>query len=241
MGRVEDRSFSGEMWWAKTQGMAEKKKQEEPEQPEKKKGVIMRNLLMLALLFLAVLGGLTYLTFDPQSLTDIDGYRETRRIVPQQGRDLGKVLDAAYKGKHAATISEEEINTYIQRTLKLEQGGAFAGHVELKGVWVRLEDGVAEVIIERELMGKRRHTLAMRLSIEQTVGADGQVATEIKPQAGRFGRTRVPQGYLHLVIGSFDSLGRAYGGELDILKKMFKGMTRVTIGDGELVLTPPEA
>ena len=50
----------------------------------------------------------------------------------------------------------------------------------------------------------------------------------------------MPEGYLHLVKGSFDSLVKAYGGELDILKKMFKGMTRVTIGDGEIVLTPPE-
>jgi len=219
--------------------MAEKKN-EEADKPEKKKSVIMRNLMWLALLALAVLGGLTFLTFDPQSLTDIEGYREEARLTAPAGRDVGKVLDAALKGGHTATITEKEINNYILRTLKLEQDGAFKDYVELKGVWVRLEDGVAEVIIERELMGKRRHTLAMRLSIVQTVGADGQVGTEIKPVAGRFGRTRVPQGYLHLVLESFESLGRGYGGELDILKKMFRGMTRVTIGDGELVLTPPE-
>lgn len=219
--------------------MADKNKEEAP-LPEKKKGVIMRNLLLLALLALAVLGGLTYLTFDPQSLTDIDGYRESKPLLPPQGRDLEKVLESAQKGGHAVTLSEEEINNYILRTLKLEQGGWFMGHVELKGVWVRLEDGVAEVIIERELMGQRRHTLAMRLSVEQTMDENGKVKTMVNFVGGRFGRTRVPRGYLHLVIGSFQSLGRAYGGEIDTLKTMFKGMTRVTIEDGELILTPPE-
>lgn len=220
--------------------MADKTEQEaKPE--KKKKSVIMRNILLLALLALAVLGGLTYLTFDPQSLTDIDGYRETPALVPPAGRDLGKVLESAYQGGHAATISEEELNNYIQRTLSVEQGGAFQGHVELKGVWVRLEDGVAEVIIERELMGQRRHTLSMFLTIDQQIEEGGQVVTLVNPEGARFGRTRVPEGYLYLVMGSFTSLGRAYGGELDTLKKMFKGMTRVTIADGELILTPPEA
>jgi hypothetical protein len=221
--------------------MADKKKTEVPEEPVKKKGVIMRNIMMLALLALAVIGGLTYLTFDPQSLVDIEGYNESKPMLPPLGRDVGAVLAAAHKGQKPAKISEEEINDYIQRTLKLEQGGAFAGHVELKGVWVRLEDGVAEVIIERELMAKRRHTIAFRFRVEQTEGPDGQVLTQLDPLGGRFGRTKVPEGYLHLVMGSFNSLIRAYGGELDVLKKMVQGMTRVTIADGELVLTPPDA
>ncbi|MDE0827428.1 MAG: hypothetical protein OSA48_11575 [Akkermansiaceae bacterium] len=221
--------------------MADKKKTEVPEEPVKKKGVIMRNMMMLALLALAVIGGLTYLTFDPQSLVDIEGYNKSKPMLPPLGRDVGAVLAAAHKGQKPAKISEEEINDYIQRTLKLEQGGAFAGHVELKGVWVRLEDGVAEVIIERELMAKRRHTIAFRFRVEQTEGPDGQVLTQLDPLGGRFGRTKVPEGYLHLVMGSFNSLIRAYGGELDVLKKMVQGMTRVTIADGELVLTPPDA
>ena len=75
--------------------MAKKEdKQSEKEEP-KKKGGCLRTVLMLALLLLGVLGIFAYLTFDPQDLSDIEGYRETPSLLPPSGRDLLKVLDAA--------------------------------------------------------------------------------------------------------------------------------------------------
>ena len=207
---------------------------------EKKKGGFLRLLMVLSLLLLAVLGVFTYLTFDAQDLSDIDGYRETASLIPAPGRDLAKVLDAAQKGAHTATLTEREINSYLIRTLKSTQEGVFKDRVALKGVWVRLTEDQAEVIIEREIMGERRHTISMFVQIEQQVGEDGQVRTRVDRPGGWFGRTRVAQGYLHLVKGSFDSLAASYGDELAIIHKMFEGMTRATINDGELVLTPPE-
>ena len=208
---------------------------------EEKKGGCMRLVLVLSLLLLSVLGAFTYLTFDAQDLSDIDGYRETASLIPPPGRDLAKVLDAAQKGGHTATLTEREINSYLIRTLNGSQEGLFKDRVAMKGVWVRLTEDQAEVIIEREIMGERRHTISMFLNIEQQLGEDGQVKTQVVRPGGWFGRTRVVGGYLHLVNGSFDSLAAAYGDELAIIRKMFKGMTRATINDGELVLTPPES
>ena len=215
------------------------KEKEKKEAAPEKKGGCMRWLLALSLLLLVVLAGFTWLTFDPQELSDIDGYRETSSPIPPPGRNLHDVLDAAQKGGHAVTLTEREINAYLIRTLKLTQEGVFKDRVALKGVWVRLTEGQAEVIIERELMGERRHTISMFMEIKQTRGDSGQVTTQVPRTGGWFGQTRVAQGYLYLVMGGFDSLAAAYGDELAIIRKMFKGMTRATINDGELVLKPP--
>ena len=129
----------------------------------------------------------------------------------------------------------------------------FKDHLELKGVWVRLTDDQAEVIIEREFKGGRRHTISMFLQVEQQATSEGGVDSSVSIQSadppilgffrwgGRFGRVKVFQGYLIMVMGGFDSLSLAYGDELAIIRQMFKGMTRVTIKEGELILTPPES
>jgi hypothetical protein len=221
--------------------MAKKEETKGEKEEQKAKGGCMRTVLVLALLLLAILGVLTYLTFDPQNLSDIEGWREDVSPIPAPGRDLGKVLESALKGGHSATLTEREINHYLVNTLKIRQEGVFKERVELKGVWVRLTENRAEVIIEREIMGKKRHTISMFLEIEQRLGEKDQVTTYVHRSGGRFGRTEVPQGYLLIVMGAFDSLGAAYGDELAIFRQMFKGMTRVVIKEGELVLTPPES
>ena len=233
--------------------MAKKEDKENAKEEPKKKGGCLRSVLMLALLLLAVLGIFAYLTFDSQDLSDIDGRRKEVSAVPAPGRDLAKVLESALKGGHSATLTEREINHYLINTLKLRQEGVFKNHLELKGVWVRLKEDQAEVIIEREFKGGRRHTISMFIQVEQVATEEGGVKSSVSYQSadppilgffrwgGRFGRVKVFQGYLIMVMGGFDSLSLAYGDELAIMKQMFKGMTRVTIKEGELILTPPES
>lgn len=227
-------------------------KRNEKEEP-KKKGGCLRTVLMLALLLLAVLGICAYQTFEPQDLGDIDGRREDVSAVPAPGRDLGKVLESALKGGHSATLTEREINHYLINTLKFRQEGAFKDHLELKGVWVRLTDDQAEVIIEREFKGGRRHTVSMFIQVEQGETEEGGLKSSVSYQSadppilgffrwgGRLGRVKVFQGYLIMVMGGFDSLSLAYGDELALLRQMFKEMTRVVIKEGEIILTPPES
>ncbi len=122
--------------------------------PSKKKSGFLKNLFFLSILALVVLAGLAYISFDPQDLTDIEGYRETPGPTPPGGRNLATVLENAVKNGHGVRVTEKEINDYILRTLKFRQEGVFKGRIEARGVWVRLNDGEAEVILRAGSGGK---------------------------------------------------------------------------------------
>lgn len=220
--------------------MAEKgtAKSEGPPPPPPKKSSLLKNVFFLSVLALTVLGGLAYISFDPQNLTDIDGYREKPGPPPLTSRNLATVLENAAKNEHGVRITEKEINEYLLRTLKFEQEGVFKGRVAARGVWVRLEQDVAEVIIEREIMGKS-HTISMYLRPEQQEEEDGAMLTKVHRSTGRWGRTKIFRGFMLLTKSSFVSLAEAYPQELDLLQSMFKSKVRVTIKDGVLELAPP--
>ena len=212
-----------------------------PEPEPRRSGGCLKNLFMLALLALIVLGGLSFFTFEPQDLDDIDGYVAEASPLTPGGRNLASVLEEAVTEGREVTITEKEINDYIRRTLRFRQEGLFAKHVEMKGVWVRLENGAAEVIIEREINGQWRHTVSMFLKPKQTDGEDGKLVTSVPRSSGRFGRVRVIRGFLYLTRSSFESLASQYSNELDFVQRMFRNKVRITIGDGELKLSAPES
>jgi hypothetical protein len=187
-----------------------------------------------------VLGVLTWFTFEPQDLSDIDGYGDNLKPrLAFGGRDLGQVLETAERNGQAVTITEGEINAYLSRTLRARQEGLFKDFVELKGVWVRLDEGQAEVILEREINGQWRHTVSMVLPPEQEMGENGAMKTSVSRSTGRFGRVRVVRGFLLLTKDSFESLASAYSEELGLLKRMFHNKVEITITDDELSLSRP--
>ncbi len=217
----------------------ENSKSEAP--PPKKKSGCLKNVFFLSLLALVALGLLAYLSFDPQDLSDIQGYRDKPGLAPPAGRNLATVLENAAKNGHGVRITEKEINEYLLRTLKFEQGGVFKGRMAAKGVWVRLEEGVAEVIIEREVMGERRHTISMFLRPEQKEGDDGSMLTKVHRSTGRWGRTRIFRGFMLLTKSSFENLAATYSDEFEILQTMFKKKVRITITADHIELSPPES
>ena len=76
--------------------------------PAKKKGGGLKNIFMLAILALVVLGGLSYFTFEPQKLSDIDGYEETIMRPAAASRDLLAGLEHAINALgtfHTALLS----------------------------------------------------------------------------------------------------------------------------------------
>ncbi len=200
----------------------------------------MKNLFMLALLSLLLLGVLTWFTFEPQDLSDIDGYGDTSNpLLGFGGRDLGEVLEEAFRNGERVRITEKEINRYLVRTLKARQEGVFGDYVDIVGVWVRLGEGHAEVIIERELQGRRRHTVSMILPPVQEIDENGAMRTSVSRSSGRYGRVRVIRGFLYLTKDSFESLAAAYKEELGLLQKMFRNKVEISITDGELELSQP--
>jgi hypothetical protein len=155
-------------------------------------------------------------------------------------------MQASLRQGHSLALGEAEINRWLGKTLKARQGGPLAGHVTLEGVWVSLEDKLAEIIIERRVMG-RPFTISMYLEIEQTRGS-AKLRTVIhrhggpyldglpKPmRGGRFGSLVVPQGFLNLVIPSFVNLAGVYSEEI---KLALESMSVVRIEKDRLVLEP---
>jgi hypothetical protein len=218
--------------------MADKgKAKSEVPPPPPKKANLLKNVFFLSVLALVVLGLLVYISFDPQDLSDIEGYRETPGPPPLTTRNLATVLENAAKDEHGVRITEKEINDYLLRTLKFEQEGIFKGRVAARGVWVRLEKDVAEVIIEREVMGKS-HTISMYLRPEQQEQEDGAMLTKVHRSTGRWGRTRIFRGFMLLTKSSFVSLAEAYQKELELLQAMFRSKVRVTIEEGAIEFSP---
>jgi hypothetical protein len=218
----------------------------ESSKPKSGGGCLGKLVFFVLLLGGCSLGAAVFISVQPQDLSDVGGYGPSvKRTAP---RDLKAVLETALKKGYPVTLTEIEINQWIGQTLTAKQGGFFAGQVSLERVWVRLNDGYAEVVMERTLMGKP-FTVSMFLKVEQLQGVGG-VKTEVhrdggqyheavtKPlKGGRFGKMVVPQGFLLLVMPAYEKLADVYRQEIHLA---FEEMVRIRIESKRLVLESRE-
>ena len=212
----------------------------------KPKGSCLGKLVALvALAGVAGLGAAVFFMARPQDLSDIKGISGSSK-----SRDLRAVLQSAVDRGYEVTLTEEEINLYLKQTLLAKQGGMLEKAVSFDGVRVRLEEGRAEIIMQRSVMGQPL-TLSMFVRVEQTLSLKGTTQTTVMrdggpflPQlprterlvkGGRFGQLVVPQGFLLLVLPAYEKLATAYRKELEL---GFEEMSRITMSDGKLVLDP---
>ena len=222
----------------KRSSSGEKTERKPPPSPTRK-ALFFKNLFYLSLLGLVGIGLLALVSFDPQDLSDVDGYVEDSSAVIPGGPNLVNLLENAARNKNGVRLTEEQINNYIRRTLKFEQGGWFESFVTARGVWVRLQENIVEVIIEREVWGKR-HTISMLLEPEQTAQEDGGINTTVSREKGKWGRAKVLNGFMLLTNSSFVSLREAYGAETQQIWDMFRGRFQIKVSDGVLELSPPD-
>lgn len=214
--------------------------------PKSGGGCIGKLLALIVLTFGCGLATALFFMMQPQDMTDIDGYGPASSGAAP--RDLKTVLESALKRGYPVTLTESEINQWFNHTLVAKQGGMLASQVSLERVWVRLEDGFAEVIMERTFLG-RPFTVSMFLKIEQTQGMRG-IRTEIlrhggpyiesvpRPmKGGRFGRLVVPQGFLLLVMPAYEKLAETYRDEIRLA---FEEMARISIARKRLVMESRE-
>lgn len=213
---------------------------EDTAEPITRKGILLRLSTYLGLLSLLLIIGLSVLTFQPRDLSDIDGYREGAEPLPTSGPDLASVLRNAEKAGHSVIITEKELNEYLLRTLSFKQTGAFEGWFRARGVWVRLGEGEAEVILEREMLEGERHTISMILRPEQTE-TDSGLNTSVHRRRGWWGRVKVWGGMLRFTQSSFSSLADQYEEELELIEKLFRSQMRITIEDKKVTLIPADA
>lgn len=214
-----------------------------PESPRREGGGCFSKLLFLLLLLGAAgLGSAISFALRAQDLSDLSS------AAPVAQRDMKTVLQNAIDRQYALTLSEAEINQWLARTLAMRQGGVLSDQVKLKRVWVRLEDGRAEVIMERRVLGAP-FTVSMYLQVERVESSEGK-ATNIRmeggpyhpdaprpPKGGRFGRLVVPQGFLLLVLPAYKNLAKQFPEELEL---GIRAMSRITIEKGKIILDPRE-
>jgi hypothetical protein len=210
----------------------------------RKRGCLPKLISMFLFLMALALGVALFFAAQPQDLSDIHGYGT---VADPAGRDLTQAVAAAIeRGGYDLTITEGEMNGWLQRTLDVKQGGLLADQVKIKGVAVRFEKDRAEVILERSVFG-HAFTTSMFLRIEKTeetagiltqVHLDGGAFIDDLPKlkkGGRIGKLVVPQGFLILVRPSFQKIGAALPKETE---NGIERMTRVAIEDGVLKLDP---
>lgn len=217
------------------------------DEPKKEKGGCLGKLAGLLVFAVIVgLGAAIYFITLPQDLSDIGGNSPSLTAPASPPRDMKAVLTKAIEGDYSVQLSETELNHWLARELKLKQGGELAEWVTLKRVYVRLREGIAEVIIERDVAGYPL-TTSMFLQVEQTETAKG-LSTQlhlhgggfhemvpIPTRGGRFGQLTVPQGFLIMVMPDFRKIAGLFETEIDL---GFQRMSRIRIEDKRLTLDP---
>lgn len=193
-------------------------------------------VLLLALVLLVFLFTAIALSFLPQDLSDIEGRGEEGASAPPS-RNLERVLENAANQGIQVTLTEEEINQYIAQKVAGTQEGLLAPSVAYRGTWIRLKEGSAQVVFEREAFN-RLHTIAMNVEIEQLVSGNDQMSSNISWAGGRLGQMPVPQGYLMLVMSSYEELATALAPEIRSLKSLLEGKAAIEFKEGEVVFEP---
>ncbi len=218
----------------------------EPKKPKSGGGCFSKLLFLILLAAMGGLGSAVYFVTQAQDLTDLGGYGPAVKATPP--RDMEEVLRNAIDRNYAVTLSEAEINLWLAKTLAMKQGGFLADQVKLEHFWVRLEEGRAELIMERSILGKP-FTLSMYFKVDKEQSGK-EIITTFNPTGGRFladydfpqkggrlGQLVVPQGFLHLVIPSYEKVAALFTDEIELA---FNKMQRINIENDRLVLDPRE-
>ncbi len=216
----------------------------DPTSPKSGGGCFSKLLFLILLIAAGCFATAIWFIARPQDYSDV--VVAASKPLPQ--RELKTVLKSAIDRGYAVTLSEAEINQWLGRTLAVKQGGPLGDKVTLNRVWVRLEEGRAEVIMSRTAWGKP-FTVSMFLQVERMEDVQGTY-TEVRPhggtfhpdfpkllKGGRFGQLVVPQGFLILVMPAYEKLAGLFPEEIELA---FKEMSRIRIEKGQITLDPRE-
>ncbi|MGJ8725226.1 MAG: hypothetical protein ACSHYB_11765 [Roseibacillus sp.] len=193
-------------------------------------------VLLLALALLVFLFTAITLSFLPQDLSDLEGRNEDGTSTPP-ARNLERVLENAASQGIQVTLTEEEVNQWVASKVKGTQEGVLGKSVSYRGTWIRFKEGSAEVVFEREAFN-RLHTIAMNVEIEQLIEGNNQMSTNIHWRGGRLGQMPVMQGYLLLVMSSYEELAKAMAPEMRSLKSLLQGKATIEFEEGKVSFEP---
>jgi len=196
---------------------------------ENRGSALKRIFLLIAFLIVIGLGVGVYLSFQPQDLTTLQGHAPEDRS--ERATDIPAMIALAAKNRQPITLSERQVNSWLAENLKVRQEGHFAKETELQGVWVRFDEaegGRAEFIIERKI-NDLTHTSSMFLRFQRKKKEDDSFTTTVRkdggsfwgsiPIGGRFGRLKIPQGFLLFTMSAYENLGSLFQKEFQMIEK----------------------
>ena len=210
---------------------------------------------ILCLVIVALLGGMVafvYFTGHSQDLSGING-REAVIKAREENRDIMSTdvlekIGNGYDGNFEVKITEEELNRYIAKKLKMKQGGWMKGFATIKGVYVKLKKDEMEVFIEREvaqygedgtpntdLFKPFDQTVSMRLNITTVDVKDGGTSKTVEFPGGTIGQAPAPGMFVKLIKASYDQIQEHFAKEIEL---GYKNITRITVEDGYILLDP---
>jgi len=216
---------------------------DEKVKPKPKGGCLTRLAGFFILLTLGAFAVALYFVAQPQSLADVDSGQG------EPLRDISVTLKESLERGFPVTLKEGEINAWIAQRLVAKQGGLLSGAASIDAVKVRLEEGVAEIIVARTVFGHPL-TTSLYVKVEHSETVEGS-QKELKFQAGpydsdfpgllkggRFGKLVVPQGFMKLVFPEYEKLAAAFAPELE---QGFQEMAKIEIQKDRLILNPIHA
>jgi hypothetical protein len=200
-------------------------------------------IFLITVALLVTIGWGVCLTWIPQDLASIPGYRQ-----PEQAPDIPQLLRKSSRDDVALTLTEEDINRYIASTLKASQNGILAPIARPHGVAVRLHNNYMEVIIERRIGVNILQTISLYMMVIQEPSLNSPLPkTRIEFTSnntahtplhigGKLGSLDVPQVYMYLTIPAFENLASAYN---DIISDVIDTGRIIRISEGKVDLMPP--
>lgn len=212
-------------------------------------GMIKMIFTLLILGIVAGMGGFIYYGWQGADMSQISGHKGISKGQSSIGYiDIQRKVENALKANTEVTLTETELNQYLARNIKMNQGGFMKGFSSVEGVYVDLKPDVMEIFIEREIAqygedGEIKtdvfqpftHTVSMKLKIYTVLDDEGVTTRKIEFPGGRIGKAPAPGLMVTVFKNSFDQIAEHFSNEIAL---GYEKMTSITVGDGVITLDP---
>ena len=175
-------------------------------------------------LFICPLTCVTVRMWQPQDISDIEGYNDN---IPS--RNLTRLICNKTAAGEPIIIREDDVNRYLRDTCCIKQDGFFSIFAEARGMAFRFHEGYAEFIIERAFGPLTRQTTTVNITCYiETVNGQPELKAELHggepvfgsvPRGGSIGKVAIPQRHIVILQPALESLRDCYPEIRDALKQ----------------------
>ncbi len=151
----------------------------------------------------------------PKDLDEIQGY--PAELITEEPRNLLREMQLALDPKNPegkVTLTEAEVNRYLNLRVGGDQGGPLSALVRYRGVYADLEPEFVELYLVRSVVGLP-FTVSCRLTQKQS-----GYATVWRAGGGSIGRIRLGSKQFKPIIDAFLRLRVVCGDEMDAIRAM---------------------